>query len=68
MLFQVKESDLGFLTREYLKVYLFLKERESMSRGGAERERERETENPRQAPRCTEPSAGLDFTNHEIMT
>ena len=53
--------------------YLFLRDRESqsMSRGGTERERE--TENPKQASGSiqairTEPTAGLELMNCEIMT
>ena len=47
------------------------RERQSTSRGGAERERE--TQNPKQAPRSekavrTEPDTGLKPANHEIMT
>ena len=39
-----------------------------------EGQREKETENPKQAPgselsaQSTEPDAGLELTNHEIMT
>ena len=39
------------------------RERERVSRGGAERERD--TENPKQALRS---NMGLEFRNHEIMT
>ena len=48
------------------------RERPSVSGGGAERERE--TQNPQQAPGSelqavsTEPDAGLELTNCEIMT
>ena len=48
--------------------YLFLRERErqSVSGGGAERDTHR-IQSRLQAPR-TEPEAGLELTNHEIMT
>ena len=44
-----------------------------MSGGEAEKERERETQNPKQAPSSpctvsTEPDAGLEPTNREVMT
>ena len=43
-----------------------------MSRRRAERERERETQNQKQAPgselSAQSPMAGLDLTNHKIMT
>ena len=32
------------------------------------RSRERGRENPKQAPRCTEPDVGLKLINHEITT
>ena len=35
--------------------------------GEGQRESERETQNPKQAP-GTEPDAGLELTNHEIVT
>ena len=52
-------------------MFIFERERESMSRGGAERERE--TQKPKQAPGSvcavsTEPNMGLELTNQEIMT
>ena len=57
----------------FLNIYLFLRDRgrQSMSRGGGERERE--TQNLKQAPGSelfvtTEPDAGLELTNCKIMT
>ena len=50
---------------------MFLRERQSTSR---EEQREKEAQNPKQAPGSrlpafsTEPDAGLELTNHEIMT
>ena len=49
------------------------RERQSHEQGRG-RERERETQSPKQAPGSrlravgTEPDAGLELTNHEIMT
>ena len=47
----------------------FLRERQSVSRGGAEREGDTESEEGSR-PRAvsTEPDAGLELTNREIMT
>ena len=39
-----------------------------MSRGGAERERERKRILSRLCSICVEPDAGLELTDHEIMT
>ena len=45
------------------------RERQNMSRGGAERERDTESEaGSRLQPVSTEPDAGLEPTNHEIVT
>ena len=41
---------------------------ESVSRGGAERERGRERIPSRLCPVNTEPHKGLELTNHEFMT
>ena len=52
-------------------VCLFLRERESehVSRGGTEREGDTESEAGSGLPAVsTEPSAGLELTNQEIMT
>ena len=47
----------------------FLRERERVSRGGAEREGDAESEaGSRLWAVGTEPDAGLELTNHEIMT
>ena len=48
-------------------IFIFETERDSLSKGGAERE----TQNPKQAPgseRSAEPDAGLELTNGELMT
>ena len=51
----------------FLNVYLFL--RESMSKGGAEREGDTESKAGfRLQAVSTEPNTGLELTNHEIMT
>ena len=53
----------------FLNAYLFLRERQSESRGGAEREGDTESEaGSRLRAVSTEPDAGLKLTNHEIMT
>ena len=52
-------------------MYLFLreKERQSMSRAVAEREGDTESETgSRHRAVSTEPDAGLELTDHEIMT
>ena len=54
-----------------MHVYLFLRDRErhSMSRGGAEREGDTELEaGSRLRAVSTEPDAGFELKNHEIMT
>ena len=49
--------------------FIFERERQSVNRGGAEREGDTES---KAASRLwvisTEPNAGLELTNHEIMT
>ena len=55
----------------FFSVYLFLRERErqTVSRGGAEREGDTESEaGSRLWPVSTEPDAGLKLTNWEITT
>ena len=55
----------------FFNVFIFLrqKERESMSRGGAERERDTESEaGSRLWAVSTEPDAGLALTDCEVMT
>ena len=55
----------------FLNVYLFLRERErqSVSRGGAEREGDTESEAGSRLPAVSpEPSMRLELTDHEIMT
>ena len=50
-------------------VYLFLRQRESMKGGGAERDGDTESEaGSRLRAVSTEPDAGLEPTNREIMT
>ena len=55
----------------FFNVYLFLRERQrdSPNRGGAEREGDTESEaGSRLQAVSTEPDAGLELTNWEIMT
>ena len=55
----------------FFNVYLFLKERQSVSGGGAERERQGDTESQAGSRLwivSTEPDTGLEATNHEIIT
>ena len=53
----------------FFNVYLFLRERQSVSRGGAEREGDTESEaGPRLPAVSTEPHTGLKLTNREIVT
>ena len=60
------------LRYECLKIFFiiyFLRERDSMSRGGAEREGDAEPEaGSRLRAVSTEPDAGLELTNSEIVT
>ena len=50
-------------------MYLFLRERQSSSGGGTEREGDTESKaGSRLQAVCTEPDAGLEPTNCEIMT
>ena len=50
-------------------MFIFEKERENESRGGAEREGDTESEaGSRLQAVSTEPDTGLEPTNHEIMT
>ena len=49
--------------------YLFLRERQSASRSGAEKEGDTESEaGSRLQAVSIDPDAGLKLTNHEIMT
>ena len=58
-----------FKLKNFFDVSLFLRERENISRGGAERERETESEaGSRLRAINTEPDAGLELMNHETMT
>ena len=53
----------------FFNVYLFLRQRQSVNRGGAEREGDTESETgSRLCTVSTEPDAGLEPTNCEIMT
>ena len=53
----------------FFNVYLFLRERESMSSRGAEREGDTESEaGSRPRAVSTEPDVGPEPTNREIMT
>ena len=50
-------------------MFVFKRERESTSRGGAEREGDTESEaGSRPRAVSTEPNAGLELTDREIMT
>ena len=58
-----------FFKKNFLNVYLFLRERQSMSRGGAEKEGDTECEAGSSLwAVSSEPDAGLKVTNCEIMT
>ena len=53
----------------FFNVYLFLRERERESRGGADREGDTESETgSRLRAICPEPDAGLELTDREIVT
>ena len=55
----------------FFKMFIFERERQSMSMGGAEREREGDIESEtgsRLRAVSTEPDAGLELTDREIMT
>ena len=53
----------------FCDVYLFLRERQSASGGWAEREGDTESKaGSRLQAVSTEPDAGLELMNHEIMT
>ena len=50
-------------------MFLFIFERQSVSRGGAEKEGDTESEaGSRLRAVSTEPDAGVEVTNHEIVT
>ena len=53
----------------FFNVYSFLRDRESASGGGAEREGDTESEAGSALPAVSpEPDAGLELTNREIVT
>ena len=55
--------------REFLMFYLFMRERQRVSRGGAEREGDTESEaGSRLRAVSTEPDTGLELMNHKILT
>ena len=61
----------GALKKLFLKKYLFTLEgeRQSVNRGGAEKEGDTESEaGSRLRAVSTEPDAGLELTNHKIMS
>ena len=59
-------SPIGFF---FFNVYLFLRQRHSMNRGGAEREGDIESEiGSRLRAISPEPHAGLELTDREIVT
>ena len=58
-----------FIKKLCFNVYLFLKERQSVNRGGSEREGDTESEaGSRLRAVSTEPDAGLQLKSREIMT
>ena len=58
-----------FFNLFFFYLYLFLRERQSVSRGAAEREGDTECEaGSRLRAVSTEPDAGLEPTDREIMT
>ena len=58
-----------FFFNFFLNVYLFLGQRQSMNRGGAEREGDTESETgSRLRAISPEPDAGLELTDREIVT
>ena len=60
---------LFFIQKNFLMFYLFLRERDTMSRGGAEQERDTESEAGSGLRAVSpEPDAGLELTDREIMT
>ena len=60
-------STLNYFLKNF-NVYLFLRERQSVSRGGAEREGNRIQSRLQTLSCSTEPNTGLKATKHEIMT
>ena len=65
--FSVPRERSTFYFLKYL--FIFETERQSVSRGGAEREGDTESEvGSRLRAVSTEPDAGLEITNHEIVT
>ena len=75
-LWKKRQIFVGFLSfffkiKNFFNVYLFIlieRERERMSRGGAERQGEKEFQAGSTLPASTEPEVGLELTDHEIMT
>ena len=66
---QVELAEVLFFFFLSLNIYLFLREGQSTSGGGTEREGDTETEaGPRLQAVSTEPDVGLRLTNHEIVT
>ena len=70
---RIPHSAINRKFKKNFNVYLFLKKRnrQSVSWGGSEREREGDTESEagsRLRAVSTEPDAGLELTDHEIMT
>ena len=62
-------TNFTFFKKNCFNAYLFLKKRESMSGGGAEREGDTESKaGSRLGGVSTEPDEGLRLTSHEIMT
>ena len=66
-----KNHLIGFIKKIFFNLHLFIfdRERQSTSGGGAEREGDTESKaGSRLHAVSTEPDAGLEFTNCEIMT
>ena len=67
----MNNAALSIVSRFFILMFIFERERDSVSGGGAETEWE--TQNPKQAPRSqhrvrAEPDAGLELTNRDIVT
>ena len=66
---QIFKIVFNVLKKIFFNVYLFLRQRQSMNRGGAEREGDTESETgSRLWAVSTESDMGLELMTHEIMT
>ena len=66
--FSFSFNSFSFLFFFFLHLFIFDRERQSTSRGGAERGDTESEAGSRLPAVSTEPDAGLELTNHEIMT